>query len=212
MLLGAGAVGLVFFLLSRERGPDERGGPVYVMGEESSDEVGGELPEIRPAGGTAREPTGEVDLGRNGDGPDPEEAALSIAENMGGLRALVLELPEFDGTDAGIRKKYEGLSREDLKSVYPILMVVQRQEMAEALDLAIETGLASVEITSGDTMVDTSKYQTPGEIVNTVAHRATPLADGTVEHVLANLDKDHFPDMYVRSYELSWVANQVYGQ
>ncbi len=137
------------------------------------------------------------------------EGTHSIKHMLSDLEATISRLPDFDGTDAGVRQKYEGLTLEELKMVYPLLRAKRKEEMFAALDSAIQAGLHRSEIIPPGGSMDFSRYRVSGDSFHAIAHRAEPHGSGGSEYKFVSFDLENFPEVYIRSFEETWVGDRI---
>lgn len=136
-------------------------------------------------------------------------AVETVHERLADLEAIVTTLPDYDGTDAGVRRKYEGMTPQELEMVYPMLRSRRVKEMFATLDSAISAGLHQTEIVPAGGKMDFSPYWVPGDSFHVVAHRAEPHSSGGVEYRFLSFDLARFPEVYIRGFEETWVGDRV---
>lgn len=141
--------------------------------------------------------------------PGAEPSELLVAEELDELTAALELLPEYDGTNAGMRRKYAGLDASALARVYPILRELRSAEVEAALDAAIARGEYETEIVPPGETLDPSRLGAPGDLVQAIGHRAEPLPGGGYEYKIVRFDEERFRGVYVRLLEDQWVHEQV---
>jgi hypothetical protein len=137
------------------------------------------------------------------------EVTRTIQPLLAELEEAISQLPDFDGTDAGVRQKYDGLTLEELKMVYPLLRAKRKEEMFSALDSAIQAGLHRSEIIPSGGSMDFSRYRVPGDSFHAIAHRAEPHGSGGAEYKFVSFDLENYPEVYIRSFEETWVGDRI---
>lgn len=133
----------------------------------------------------------------------------TVSEQLASLQSVIESLPEYDGTDAGFRKKYLGLGPRDLERIYPVLAEIRKKEMFAALDDAIARGKQEVFVAAAGQPMDFGQWSPPGTTVQAFAHRAEPLGSGAIEYRVVRFGTANYPDVYARILEETWVHDRL---